>query len=532
MSFTPRITALLVLLFALVGCAAEPAPPAGAEDSATVVLGVEDEPDTLNPILGYAQDGTSKIFDGLVARDADLNLVPALAQALPQVSDDGRTYTFTLREGVTFHDGEPLTAADVVFTYETILDERTDTTLRSDLDMIERVEAPDERTVTFHLAYPYAPFAQRATIGIVPRHALQGDVNTAAFNTRPVGSGPFVFDEWTPGDRLVLRANPTYWDGPPAIERLVLAFVPDENVRAARMERGEFDGTHLPPKAAARFRDRDGVTVYDVPSADYRGVMFPLEQPVTGDPAIRRALNRAIDREALVAGILDGTGTPAYGPIAPDTDWFNPALVPEDAGNVTAAAAILDGAGWAMGPDGVRVRDGQAARFTLMYPANDTLRKDLALAVASAGAEIGLDVQVTGLDWDAIEPRMTNDALIMGWGTPYDPDFTNYQLFHSQFAHQGFFNPGGLRDPEVDRLLEEGRRTFDADARKTIYNALQERLAENAVWSWLVYLDHVYVVADRFDGIEVQIDPHAHGFTHGIWWNIQDWEVRDAGAEG
>jgi peptide/nickel transport system substrate-binding protein len=217
----------------------------------------------------------------------------------------------------------------------------------------------------FRLAYPYAPFAQRMMIGIVPRHAFDRvDVNSAPFNTAPIGTGPFTFDQWTPGDRLTLRANEDYWGGAPAVKRLVLAFAPDDNVRATRMERGDFDAPHLPPKLAARFRDRAGVQVFDVPSADYRGVMFPLEAPVTGDPAIRLALDLAINRDAIVQGLLDGTGAPAHGPIAPDSPWFNPDVVPEREGDVEAARTLLDGAGWVPGPDGIRIRhsDGQPAR--------------------------------------------------------------------------------------------------------------------------------------------------------------------------
>jgi peptide/nickel transport system substrate-binding protein len=528
-----RVGLLLALVANLSACTGV----GGSTPAGTVVLGVQSQPDTLNPILGYAPDGASKLFDGLVARDAQLRLVPALAEALPEVSNDGRTYTFRLRQGVRFHDGQPLLADDVVFTYQAILDPATDTTLRRDLDMITAVTAPDERTVVFRLAYPYAPFVQRTTVGIVPRHAFTGqgaggsppagqDINTAQFNAAPIGTGPFVFEEWKPGDRLVLRANPDYWGGRPVIARLVLAFVPDDHVRATRMERGDFDATHLLPKAAARFRNREGVTVYDVPAADYRGVMFPLNHPVTGDVTIRRALSQAIDRNALVKGVLDGTGKPAYGPISPDMSWFNPVVILTNPADRDAANTMLYEAGWIMGADGVRVRGNQPARFTLMYPANDTLRKDLALAVASTGAQIGIDIQVEGLDWDAIEPRMANDALIMGWGTPYDPDFTNYQLFHSQFAGQGFFNPGHLRDAEIDRLLNDARRTADTGMRKAAYHAVQARLAGQAVWAWLVYLEHVYVVRDRFDGIEVQIDPHARGMTHGIWWNIERWQPR------
>jgi peptide/nickel transport system substrate-binding protein len=389
----------------------------GSRPSDTLVLGLSYEPDSFNPILGYASKGGGKIFDGLMARDADLNLVPALAAELPNVSADGETITFRLRDGVTFHDGEPLNADDVVFTYSSILDPKVNTDLRSALEALESVEAPDDRTVVFHLKYAYPAFVQRTVIGIAPRHALEGtDINTAPFNTKPIGTGPFVVESSTPGDKLVLRANEDYWGGAPALKRVVMAFVEDDNARAARLAAGELDATDLPPKAATRFRGREGYEVHDVPSADYRGVMFPLEQPVTGDIAIRRALDLALDRDAIVEGILQGAGEPAFGPISPLTRWFNPDVAKgrPSGGDPAAAKKVLDDAGWRPGAGGVREKDGRRAAFTLMYPASDALRKDLALAVASAAKEVGIEVEVVGLDWDAITPRMGRDALIMG----------------------------------------------------------------------------------------------------------------------
>jgi peptide/nickel transport system substrate-binding protein len=180
-------------------------------------------------------------------------------------------------------------------------------------------------------------------------------------------------------------------------------------------------------------------------------------------------------------------------------------------------------AGWKPGADGIRVKDGTPARFTLMYPAGDKLRQELALAVASDAKRIGIDVRLAGLDWDAIEPRMGQDALIMGWGSPYDPDYVNYELFHSSLAGQGFFNPGRLDDPQVDELLEQGRGSADEAVREKAYDAFQQRVRDQEVWLYLVYLQHVYVVRGNWSGIEQGVEAHEHA-TGGLFRTIAQWK--------
>ncbi|WP_030452803.1 ABC transporter substrate-binding protein [Herbidospora cretacea] len=504
--FTPLV---LIAALALTACAA----PTQSSPDDTFVVGMSSEPDTLNPVLGYAPDGGSLLYDGLVSRNADLSLRPALAERVPEV--EGTTVSFTLRKDVTFHDGTPLTSEDVVYTYQSVLDEKNNSSIRGDFAAIESVEAPDPATVVFRLRYPYAPILQRATLGIVP--------SGAALDARPVGTGPYRFVSWTPGDKIVLTANASYWGGAPAIKQLVMAYAADDNVRATRMAAGEFDATVLPPKAAARFDGRPGLTVHRVPSADYRGVMFPFGAPVTGDLAIRRAVNLALDRSAMVETILAGAGVPAFGPIAPGTTWHNPAVAGSATPDPAGAARILDEAGWRVGDDGVRAKDGVRASFTLMYPAGDSLRKDLALAVASDVKKVGLDVRLAGLDWDAIEPRMGRDALVMGYGTPFDPDYTNYELFHSDFAGQGFFNPGHYRVPEVDALLEKGREEADPAVRKQAYDAFQQRVGDDAAWAYLVFLKHVYVVRGSWTGIAPSVEAHEHE-TGGLFRNLAEWK--------
>lgn len=499
---------------------------ADAGDATDIVIGVGGEPDSLNPVLGYAPDGSSRIFDGLVARDADLQLQPALALEVPEPSEDGLTYTVDLRDGVTFHDGEPLDAGDVAFTYNAIVDEATASGLSGDFAMLDEAEAIDEDTVEFRLNAPYAPFPQRLTVGIVPEHLLADveDWTGAAFNTDPVGTGPFRFASWTPGESIVLEANEEYWDGAPAIDRVTFAMSEDDQARAARMAAGELDAAVLPPRLAEQFADDEGLEVQYRPSADYRGVMLPQRNPVTGDVAIRQALDLAVNREAMVEGVLAGAGEPAYGPISPAQDEFYDAGT-ERAHDPEAAEALLDEAGWVLGDDGVRAKDGQRAELTVMYPAGDTVREQLALAFADDARGIGLDASVDGLSWEAIEPRMSQDALVMGWGTPYDPDFITYQLFHSSFSEAGFFNPGAYENPAVDAALDAGRTETDPAARQEAYRQLQQEMADSPPWIFLTYLEHVYVVSDGWEGSDVvQVEPHDHGFVAGPWWNLEDWE--------
>ncbi|MFC4008908.1 ABC transporter substrate-binding protein [Nonomuraea purpurea] len=502
-----------VFVLMLSACSAPSEPTAAPARDDTAVLGLGPEPDSLNPVLGYAPDGGSLMFDGLVRRTPDLKLQPALAESLPEAK--GQEVRFTLRQGVTFHNGKALTSADVVYTYEQVLKPANNSPLRGDYAAIEKVTAPDARTVVFHLAYPYAPILQRTTLGIVPE--------SSGLSADPVGTGPYTFVSWAKGDKITFKANDRYWGQAPAVKNLVLAYTADDNARATRMAAGEFTATELPPKAVARFRNQQGMTVHEVPTADYRGVMFPMDQPVTGDLAIRKALSLAVDRSAMVSAILAGAGSPAFGPVAPGTDWHNPAVTGSGSPDRAKAVATLEQAGWKAGTDGIRAKDGTAARFTLMYPAGDSLRKELALAVASDAKQVGIDVRLAGLDWDAIDQRLSKDALIMGFGAPYDPDYTNYELFHSSFAGQGYFNPGRYDNPEVDRLFETGRRTSDQAARKRAYDEAQQRISDDAVWLYLVYLKHTYVVRGEWTGITVGVEGHEH-VTGGLLGTIVNWK--------
>ncbi|MGW0598893.1 ABC transporter substrate-binding protein [Streptomyces sp. NPDC002776] len=516
--------ATAAILTGVAACSA-PGSSTGGDTADSVVIGVASEPDTLSPLLGYGKDGNSKIFDGLLARDAGLQLKPALAKALPKVADDGLTYTYTLRDGVKFSDGEPLTAADVVFTYETILDAKTNNTSRSELDAIERVRADGDDKVVFDLKYPYAPFAGRTVLPIVPEHiAAEQDPNTGSFNSKPVGTGPYVLASWSKGEKLTFKANPDYWGGAPKVTKVTMAIIEDDNVRATRLRSGDLDGAVLPPNLAATFANDSGRKTYEAKTYDFRAVTLPQENKVTGDRAIRQALDAAVDRRAMVDTILDGAGRPAYGPLPVDDPWFAPGIEREH--DLAKAQRILDEAGWKTGEGGVRAKDGRRASFTLLYPSGDKVRQDHALAYASDAKKAGIEVKVESATWEVIEPRMKNDAVLAGFGSNGDPDFGLYTLLHSSLAGDGFNNMGRYDDPVVDEALDTGRRSSDESTRKAAYADLQRELVKNPGYTFLTHIDHVYVLADRWAGLTTQTEPHEHGFASGPWWNLEAWQPK------
>lgn len=521
-----RAAAAAALAAGVAACSAPGGGAGGGDQPAdSVVIGVATEPDTLSPLLGYGKDGNSKIFDGLLARDSHLKLKPALAAALPKVGDGGRTYTYTLRDGVEFSDGEPLTAQDVVFTYRTVLDARTNNTAKSELDAVKDVRADGDDKVVFTLKYPYAAFAARTVLPIVPEHIAGGqDPNTGSFNTEPVGTGPYVLADWSKGEKLTFKANPHYWGGAPKVKTLTVAIIPDDDVRATRLRSGDLDGAVLPPNLAATFDNDDDRRTYEAKTYDFRAVTLPTANPVTGDRAVRQALDAAVDRRAMVDKILDGAGSPAYGPLPGDDPWFAKDIArPHD---LAKARRILDEAGWKPGEDGVRVKDGRRAAFTLLYPSGDKVRQDHALAYASDAKKAGIEVKAESATWEVIEPRMGRDAVLAGFGSVGDPDFGLYTLLHSSLAGDGFNNMARYDNPTVDEALDAGRRSQDPEERQAAYGKLQRALVQDPGYTFLTHIDHLYVLADRWNGLTTQLEPHEHGFASGPWWNIEDWQPK------
>lgn len=508
-------------------------PAGGSTTKTALVLSDGSDTATWNPLNGDS-DYTSKVYDGLLRLSAtdggEPTFVPNLATALPAANADATNWTMTIRDGVMFHDGSTLTAGDVAATYNTAIDPVAAAPVASMYDMLDRVEATDDRTVVFHLKEPYAAFPSKLLMGIAPASALEpvGPVEQSALNSAPIGTGPYTQVSTGP-DRTVLQAFDRYWGGEVLVKEITIVNVTDDNTRVQRMLAGDFDGTVIPPQLAAGFPEPSGFTVISNPSADWRSVVLPAKDPVAGDPAVRQALNRAVDRTAIVQTVLAGHGIAASTPFSPVfTTYYDP--IAEFAYDPDAAREILDDAGWVPGVDGIRVKDGKRAEFTLMYYAPETLRRDLATAFAGDALDVGISVRLDGLgSWDDIQPRLGTDAVIWGGGdTPYDPDSNLYRMLSSTFAGEpgSYDNPGQYVNPTVDQLLAQGRGTLDPAARAQIYQDLQRTYLADPAFVVLAFIDHVYVVRNDtgWTGTTPILEPHAHGvLSWGPWWNITQW---------
>ncbi|WP_432501024.1 ABC transporter substrate-binding protein [Kineococcus arenarius] len=530
---TPAVAVLALVALTASGCSpvADAASSGAGSATSTLRLAETAEYDTLNPLerpLGI----TSKLYDGLVAVGEDGVLEPGLATAMPEPDASLTSWTVTLRDGVTFSDGSAFDAQDVVAAYDAVRDPRVGSWTAADYEVIEQVTALDATTVRFDLAHPYAGLPARLTLGIPASEALGGSVVDSPLASEPVGTGPYVLAEWRKGESLTLQAREDWWGGAPQVRTIHVAFVPDENARAQRVRAGEVDGAQLSPRTAGELDGVDGLELVTNPSADFRAISLPETLPFFADPAVRVALNLAVDRQAMVDGVLAGHGQAVATPFTPaQGDAYEPSAAFEhDPG---AAAALLDEAGWQVGADGVRRKDGVPFAFTVMYFAEDTLRRDVAQAFASDLGELGIDVSLEGVDRPQAVTRMDEAAFVLGGGDlPYDPDTQVYRQLHSDFAvfdeEDAYSNPSGYADAEVDRLLEEARQEVDADARSALYRELQQHLVQNPPLVALFALEHTYVARglDAWSGVEHVVEPHEHGVAWGPWFNVQEWTRR------
>ena len=296
----------LALVVAVGGCGGSGKGDSGAAD-ATLVIALPSQPENLNPLASdNVYGGNQKFFNGLLRYAKDLTAEPDLARELPTRSADGMTVTVKVRDDVKFHDGTALTAKDVAFTYNAILDKDTASPMATLLDTLDSATAVDDTTIKFKLKRIDPAFYDKLQIGIVPAAALEGrDIKTAPFNRKPIGTGPYAIKEFQPGGRIVMEANANYFRGAPKIKRIVLTAVEDENARVALLEKGTIDAAGIVPKLAPRVRRNGNYNVLEVRTADARVAALPNRDPVLRDPAVRRALFLARFDVAFIAHSLE-----------------------------------------------------------------------------------------------------------------------------------------------------------------------------------------------------------------------------------
>lgn len=529
-----RISLSLVALLTIVltGCGAgQAANHAGGQEPTELRLAIGGEAaDGFDPTLGWGRYGSPLFQSTLLRLDKDLNVVDDLATGY-SVSEDGLTWRLTLRDDAVFSDGKPVTAEDVAYTFETAKKSPGLTSVEG----LAAATATDPHTVVMTLEKPQSTFLYRLTsLGIVPKAD-----HVPGYAQHPIGSGPYVFVQWDPGQQLIVQRNEKYYGAKPEFERLVFLFT-DEDGTLAAARTGGVDMAGV--SASLVTGDIDGMDLVSVPSIDNRGISFPyvpdegrktadgapIGNAVTSDRAIRVAVNIAADREALVKGVLNGYGSAASGPVD-GAPWYNPdSAISDD--RPDEAKALLEKAGWIDADgDGIREKDGVTATFNLIYPAGDSLREGLALALADQVRPVGIDIKVSSATWEQIGMRQHVDAVMFGWGS-HDPT-EMYNIYNADLAGIESWNPGYYGNPVVQAHLEAAMADPDPLAANKDWQAAQLDAQGNgfttsgdAAWAWLVNLDHTYYVNKCLDIGEPQTEPHGHGWP--ITAGIDSWKWR------
>jgi peptide/nickel transport system substrate-binding protein len=486
------------------------------QSGGTYVEGVAGAPSRINPVFSSFNatdsDLTSLIFSGLTRLGLGGEVLPDLAESW-EVSADGLTYTFHLRSGVSWHDGEPFTADDVIFTIETLQDPdyRGEPSLADLFRSLSAVKV-DDLTVEVTLAQPFAPFLAYASIGVLPSHLLSGlsagELYNDPFNQHPVGTGPFRLTDLN-SERAVLESYSAYHLGEPYLRRLELRFYADESRLLLALRQGELQGAFFRSPLSTGDRlyveNEQQWQVLKPPSSAYSILYLNNDSPLFADKRVRQALAYATDRDDIIAVLLEDQAVRADSPIPAGTWAYYPAL-DRYRFDPAEAARLLDEAGWLLNPNGIREKDGQELRFDLVTN-EESERIAVAEELVRSWSEVGVQASVhtqmaTNLLRDTLMPRQF-EAALYGFDSGLDPD--PYPTWHSTQIGRGKGNLAGFVNAHADSVLEEARQESDPQRRAALYREFQEVFAQELPSLPLFQRTFTYVVDKRLQGVEVGV---------------------------
>ena len=459
----------------------------------------------------------------LLTTTADMGFENDLATAY-SCSDDGLTWTFTIRTDAKFTNGKSLTAHDVAYTINGVANSEAS---ECDLTMVDKAVVVDDETCEIHLNKPFNAFLYTlAVICIVPDGGHGSD-----YGSNPIGSGRYMLEQWDHGQQVILKANPDYYGDAPKIDRVVVVFM-EEDASLAAARSGQVDVAYT----VATYADQQptGYDLLNCASVDSRGISLPTiaagatkkqtgeEYPagndVTQDLALRRAINYGVNRQTLIDNVLNGYGEVAYS-VSDNMPWSSDDMRCEQ--DVARAKALLDEAGWALGSDGVRAKDGVPAAFDLYYSASDSVRQAIAMEFANQMGELGIKVSPKGASWDDIYRHQFSDPVVWGWGSnsPIEIYNLNYSTGNGNYACyenaavDAHLN-AALANPVIaDSYNEWKLAMWDGE------NGVAPQGA--ATWVWFANVDHLYFVVDGLKVADQKPHPHGHGWS--IVNNVDKW---------
>ena len=494
--------------------------------SVVIAMGPTSEPEAgFDPAYGWGAG--EHVYEPLIqstltVTNTDLTIGYDLATGY-SVSEDGLTWTVTIRDDVSFTDGEPLTAEDVAFTYNTVKEASS----VNDFTMLDSAEAVDDTTVVFHMNRPFSiwPYTM-AVVGIVPEHAYDSET----YGADPIGSGRYILKQWDRGQQVILEANPDYYGEAPKMQRVTILFM-EEDAAFLAAQAGEVDAAYT----SATYSDQtiDGFHLDSYASVDNRGFNLPavpsgtdeegrtVGNDLTSDVLVRRAINIGVDRQEMIDNVLNGYGTPAYS-ICDQMPWYNEASEVEY--DPEAAAELLDEAGWTMGDDGIREKDGVKAELNLLYATGDSVRQALAADFADQLGELGISCTIEGVGWDTAYDRALSEPLIWGWGAHTPMEL--YNIYHTA-EDSGSAEYSPYSNASVDAYMDQALSVNDLEESYELWQKAQWDGTTGVTqegdipWVWLVNIDHLYWVRDGLQIAEQKIHPHGHGWSFVN--NVDQW---------
>lgn len=499
-----------------------------------LVEGIIGAPLLINPLLSPLnspdQDLVSLIFSGLTRLSASGEPIPDLAQSW-EISEDGRTYVFYLRPQARWHDGHPFSAEDVVFTYSLLAHPNFpgDPTLASIFQEVQ-CRATDELTVECELPEPFSPFLAYTTVGILPSHLLAPLPPEALphlpFNRQPIGTGPFrlmALEE----NRALLARNREYYMGPPQIQLLELRFFSDLHSALTALHRGELNGLlvgqNIEPQELEGISSSGQFRLLDATRTPYTALFFNTSSPLLAEPQMRRVLALLIDRQTIVQTVLAGRAVPGLTPIPPGS-WAHNTLLKPQPPQQEEASRLLTEMGWQRPRDGLWEKGSQPLSFQLVTdsdPVRAAVAEEVARQLRRAG--IGIEIRVVTTQ-ELVESYLASrryDLAIFTVDTGPDPD--PYPVWHSTQLGPRGANFTGYFSPEVDRLLEEARRTADRWRRRSLYSTFQIKFLEDSPAMILFYPLYTYIIDVRVKGPSPGLLYYASERFANVWeWKIEE----------
>ncbi|TSA82061.1 peptide ABC transporter substrate-binding protein [Deinococcus detaillensis] len=486
---------VLTLALAVVASAAAQTPVKGG----SLTVGQQADIVGLDPATVSAASSTSvieQLYSSLLSVNPTGSVQPELALKWT-VSPDGLKYTFTLRPGVKFADGRPLTAADVVYTIKRITDPKTASPRQNDLGKIASLSAPNPVTVIVQLKEPFAPFLTKVAsplMGIIPAEYDK----THDLNKQPMGSGPFKFGTWVPGDSVTLSRNPNYWEnGKPYVDTLVFKALKDDVTRMIDVQSAVVDlALSVPQNQVDRLKALPGMSVVGGPGTWYDYLGLNLAQKPFNDVRVRQALAYAVDRDSIVKTVLFGKGTPIFcGPVPPSS-WAY-ATCKTQVLNLAKAKQLMNAAGYAKGFD-----------MTIKVGADYKSQVNIAQAIQAQLKPLNINVKVMPMEWGAFLNDYNAkrfDAVVLGWIGSVDPDDFLYFQFHTGEK----FNTQSFSNKQVDTLLETGRRTVDQAKRGAVYKQVQQVISSQVGYVFL----HIN---DQYEAFRPAVKGYVHYATGSL----------------